>query len=245
MPAPSTAARRRLLRARADAGDAQAQFDLACDYDFEPPKRKRLAIEWYLRAAEGGHVEAQNSLGEAYRDGDDVRKSRPRAVEWFRRAAAGGDSEAQLSLGYALFYGEGVARDRAAALRWYRRSARRGNAAAMANIARMYRRGQGVPQSLEHAVRWYLCAAVAGDPRAFGWIREVSSTTGRARSRERSILLRLVARTATAAAAGDARARRTIRWCRSAGVVARGRPPAGSASSRIPPARPGTLRVSP
>ena len=210
MPAPSTAARRRLLRARAEAGDAQAQFDLACDYDFEPPKRKRLAIEWYLRAAEGGHVEAQNFLGEAYRNGDDVRKSRPRAVEWFRRAAAGGDSEAQLSLGYALFYGEGVARDRAAALRWYRRSARRGNAAAMANIALSYRLGQGVPRNLAHAVRWYLLAAAGGNARAEEWMLDVARPTRRVRSTARAILGRLVARTLTAAKSGDAAAQRTV-----------------------------------
>lgn len=43
--------RAELLRhARSD--DPAAQFAVACDYDFNPPKRTRLAIQWYLKAAE-------------------------------------------------------------------------------------------------------------------------------------------------------------------------------------------------
>ena len=35
--------RRRRLRQSARTGDAQAQFDLGCDYDFQPPKNKKEA----------------------------------------------------------------------------------------------------------------------------------------------------------------------------------------------------------
>lgn len=35
--------RRQLLKT-ARAGDVEAQFELGCAYDFEPPKKKRLAL---------------------------------------------------------------------------------------------------------------------------------------------------------------------------------------------------------
>jgi len=47
------------LRQVAREGSTQAQFELACRYDFCPPKRRRLAVKWYRRAAEQGHAEAQ------------------------------------------------------------------------------------------------------------------------------------------------------------------------------------------
>src|SRR5262245_45099192 len=89
----------------ARGGDPQAQFDLGCAYDSDPPKKKRVAISWYLKAAEQGHAEAQNFLGELYRDGWTVKRNLRKAYKWFRLAAAHGNDGAQLSLGEMLFYG--------------------------------------------------------------------------------------------------------------------------------------------
>src|ERR1700730_4832077 len=58
-----TLLRRKELLPKARAGDANAQFDLGCAYDFERPKRRDRAIYWYQKAAEQGHAEAQNYLG--------------------------------------------------------------------------------------------------------------------------------------------------------------------------------------
>ncbi len=144
--------RRQLLKT-ARSGDAQSQFELGCAYNFEPPRKRRLAVYWYHKAAEQGHATAQNYLGESYRDGSGVKRDRRKAMHWFRLAAEQGESDAQLSLGYQLFYGEGAKRDRPQALAWYRKAAKIGNAAAMANIGDMYRHGHAVTQSWTLAIR--------------------------------------------------------------------------------------------
>ena len=90
---------RREILAKARIGDPDAQYELACDYDFEPPKDRRRAVHWYRKAAEQGHAEAQNLLAECLRDGVGVQKSPKEAVAWFRRAAEQRIADAQLSLG--------------------------------------------------------------------------------------------------------------------------------------------------
>src|SRR5437588_11363075 len=104
---------RREFLSKARAGDSDAQFEVACAYDFDPPKDRRRAVYWYRKAAEQGHAEAQTYLGETLRDGVGAQKSWKKAAIWFRRAAEQGDADAQVSLGYALFRGKGVKRDRA------------------------------------------------------------------------------------------------------------------------------------
>lgn len=108
-------------------GDVDAQFEVACHYDFDPPKRKKLALKWYRLAADQGHAEAEDLLGESYRDGDGVPCNCRMAVRWFSRAAQHGDSDAQVSLGYSYFHGEGVSKNYSKAIHWYRRSARQKN----------------------------------------------------------------------------------------------------------------------
>src|SRR5690349_23267156 len=98
----SAMSRRRELFKSARSGNVEAQFDLACDYDFEPPKKKKLAICWYHKAAEQGHAKAQNFLGESYRDGWTVTQNLRKAIGWFYLAAAQGVPNAQLSLGAML-----------------------------------------------------------------------------------------------------------------------------------------------
>src|SRR5262249_26992452 len=94
---------RRYLLEQARGGDARKQFEAAESYDFERPKNRRRAAHWYRKAAEQGHVEAQNQLAELLRD---VMNDRREAAVWFRQAAEQGDTEAQVSLGYALFYAD-------------------------------------------------------------------------------------------------------------------------------------------
>lgn len=108
--------RRSELLQKARLGDARAQFELGCDYDFESPKNRRPAVFWYRKAAERGYSEAQNYLPECLRAGIGVRKSVKEAAGWFRKAAEKGDVDAQVSLGCQLFYGAGVKKDWAEAL---------------------------------------------------------------------------------------------------------------------------------
>ena len=69
------------------------------------------AADWFRKAADLGHVGAQNSLGYSYYYGEGVSRDYVEAVTWFRRAAEQGHAGAQINLGHAYYHGEGVSRD--------------------------------------------------------------------------------------------------------------------------------------
>ena len=77
------------LRARADAGDAEAQFDLGVLYANGDgvPQDYAEAGRWYRLAAEQGHTGAQSNLGIAYYAGFGVPQDAVESVRWFRLAA--------------------------------------------------------------------------------------------------------------------------------------------------------------
>ena len=87
------------LQARAERGDAAAQYQLAEHYfgrgDFTN------ATKWMRKSAEGGYADAQNSLGfrflvgdEAYGFSEDVEEAR----KWFEKAAEQGHAAALIHL---------------------------------------------------------------------------------------------------------------------------------------------------
>jgi TPR repeat protein len=51
------------------------------------PKDESVAVRWYRRAAEQGHVDAQNNLGFMYGTGRGVEINHAEAVMWLRRPA--------------------------------------------------------------------------------------------------------------------------------------------------------------
>ena len=57
-----------------------------------------LAFDWFTKAAEQGHAEAQYNLGVMYANGDHVVQEDVQAVKWFSMAAEQGDIEAQSAL---------------------------------------------------------------------------------------------------------------------------------------------------
>ena len=77
------------------------------------------AVKWYRKAAEQGHIEAQNRLGMMYRDGRGVTQDHTEAVKWFLKAAEQGNADAQFNLAEAYYHGEGIAKDDDKAHFWY------------------------------------------------------------------------------------------------------------------------------
>ena len=55
----------------------------------------KKAVEWYRKAAEQGHADAQNNLGFMYYTGQGVEQDYKKAVEWYRKAAEQGHADAQ------------------------------------------------------------------------------------------------------------------------------------------------------
>ena len=82
------------LRARAEGGDADAQYQLAMQLltGIDLPRNDTEAAGWALRAAEQDHVNAQFLLGTLYNAGKGVPQDDYEAVAWIRVAAEAGRS---------------------------------------------------------------------------------------------------------------------------------------------------------
>ena len=74
------------LRARAEAGDAEAQYDLGVRYanGLGVPEDEAEAMRWYRLAADQGHAGGQSALAGMYADGRGVPQDDAEAVRWFR-----------------------------------------------------------------------------------------------------------------------------------------------------------------
>ena len=79
-----------LLRATAEQGDAEAQFNLGLKYDRGEGIAQDYAeaARWYRMAAEQGDVDAQFNLGLMYFDGQGVAQDLAEAYAWIGTAAA-------------------------------------------------------------------------------------------------------------------------------------------------------------
>ena len=193
---PSAAQELADLRARAEAGDASAQYNLGLMHaeGRVVPQDFAEAATWYRKAAEQGHVEAiawyrkavdqnhadaQFTLGQMYFGGVDHAE----ASTWYRKAAEQGHVEAQYMLGWMNHRGfmdnaspsDLTARDFVAAVAWYRKAAEQGYVEAQYNLGRMYHQGRGVPQDFVAAVAWYHQAAEQGLPQALWYLGDMYS----------------------------------------------------------------------
>jgi len=172
----------RACRARAEHGDAEAQFTLGGMYYAGKgvPQDYAEATRWYRKAAEQGYAKAEYDLGFMYCQGKGVAQDYSEAIQWYRRAADQGVVRAQHDLGYMYYKGQGVPQDYAEAARWYRKAADQGYARAQDALGSMYYQGKGVQQDFGEAARWYRKAATQGDEfaqRALGF-RKTRFSTG-------------------------------------------------------------------
>jgi uncharacterized protein len=154
--------------ARAERGDADAQFTLGWMYDegLRVPKDDAQAVAWYRKAAEQGDEYAQYNLGSKYFKGAGVPQDPAQAVEWWRKAAEQGNVRAQYALGLMYINGRGVPQDYAQAAVLFRNAADQGYADAQFRLADMYDAGQGVPKDDVAAVFWFRKAAEQGSAPA-------------------------------------------------------------------------------
>ena len=102
---------------KAEFGDAYAQCNLGVWY--EKGQNYYEAVKWFRKAAEQGHADAQNNLGECYFYGHGVNENYNEAVKWFRKAAEQDNGKAQRYLGNCYVLGAGVQQDYEKAEMWH------------------------------------------------------------------------------------------------------------------------------
>lgn len=150
------------------------------------------AIKWLRQAAESGHAEAQDYMGEAYQYGRGVTQDFALMEQWYKRSAENGCARGQHDYAvvwetrhyntveaakwyrkaavqgnqysqYRLGLMLTAAGEYAEAAQWYRKAAVQGYAPAQCSLAACYENGQGVGQSRTEASKWYRRAAKNGD----------------------------------------------------------------------------------
>ena len=152
------------VKSKAEAGDAEAQFNLGqmlrLGKDVERDDAE--AVRLYRLAAEQRHAKAQFTLGWMYANGRGVDRDDAEAVKLYRLAVEQGHDGAHTNLGWMYENGRGVEQDNAEAVRLYRFAAEQGSAQAQRNLGVMYHNGKGVAQNYWEAYIWHSIAAANG-----------------------------------------------------------------------------------
>ena len=89
------------------------------------------AAQYFMKAAEQGHSEAQYSLGLMNYVGQTGGQDFSNAAKWFQMAAESGHIQAQYNLGFLYYEGKGVQQDLKTAYGWIDRAAQQGYAKAV------------------------------------------------------------------------------------------------------------------
>jgi len=142
---------------RSSSGPGAEFYDQAESfrYGYEGKEDIYKAFEYYLKAAEMGHAEAQYELAELYNEGEGVEEDKDKALQWYHKSAALGNADAQHQLGFCYFFGEGVEEDEAVGTEWYRKAAEQGHTQAQYCYAESLYEGSGVPQNQNEAREWF------------------------------------------------------------------------------------------
>ncbi len=144
----------------AEQGDGEAQASLAEMYFTGRgiDQDQEAGIEWFRRAADGGHVASQVHLGMISGQAQQFELS----AKWFRKAAEAGDAAGMTNLAALYFRGLGVERNAAQALDWFAKAAAQGDPAHQLQLGGLYLDGASGQPDVENGLRWIGRAADQG-----------------------------------------------------------------------------------
>ena len=125
------------------------------------------ALNWYHRAADQKHPEAQFKLGVIYANGLGVEKNVDRALAWLLASAVQGHLKAGSIFDSLAISGDLKSNTNLVEVfKWYQKAADQDQPEAQFKLGMMYYKGNGVPQDLSKAAHWFEKAAVQGDAYA-------------------------------------------------------------------------------
>jgi TPR repeat protein len=137
-----------------DLGEAASYYD-----------RARALIE---PRAEAGDAQAQEWMGDLYREGRGVEQNGDFAVYWYTQSAQAGRTSSYVKLARMFERGEaGVIVNAEQALRYYELAGQDNDAQSLFTIGKRYADGDGVTVDKVRAVELFERAAAAGDTRAY------------------------------------------------------------------------------
>ena len=150
-------------RARAESGDADAQFVMGYLVFGDGEVDFREACDWFQRAAAQNHADALFQLSRIDQSENRANWGPPRTEQmrtYLRRAAELGSVDAWNWLGGFLADGRGgFPKDEREAQSWYEKAARAGDVDAQAGLSWMLMRRMSDPASVQEGLRWLEKAA--------------------------------------------------------------------------------------
>lgn len=146
--------------------DEQAQLWYKIGYDYSQKRQNNEAFKWTIRAAEAGHIIAQNNIGLSYLHGLGVKKDAKKAFEWFKKSALQGLSYAQSELAM-LYYRQG---NIVQAQKWWQTAADNDDEYAQFNLASLFLE----KDNLEKAYYWFQKARENRHPDAQTALKKMS-----------------------------------------------------------------------
>lgn len=147
-----------IVRQRATAGDAVAQFTLGSHLYYGTPNTAD-AVDWIRRAAAQGLPDAEYHVGQLHEYGFGVAQDNDAALSWYRKAAEHGSAAAARAVGDFFLRGRGVTANAAEAARWYARGAAGDDIRAQYQLGQLYLDGNGVARDNVSAYVWFTRAA--------------------------------------------------------------------------------------
>src|SRR5947209_11783133 len=117
------------LTRKAEAGDANAQLQLADAYEkgIGVKQDDKLAFQWRRKAADQGNAEAQNAVGVMYSLGRGVEQSKEEALRWYKKAARQHLAKADYNVAISYYNGDGMEADLVRAYTWMMLTKRNGD----------------------------------------------------------------------------------------------------------------------
>ena len=164
-------------KARAEAGEVDAQYQLAGMFagGKGTTRNDAEAVKWYRIVAGKSDPRGQSMLGVMYTNARGVEQDYEQAIGWFRKAAAQNSAHAKYNLGYMYSVGKGVPLDQTQATDWYRQAAELNDAGSQRILGSRYADGLGVDKDLVRAHAWTQVGVPRGGAAAEEQLKAIES----------------------------------------------------------------------
>ncbi len=133
----------------------------------------KVALEWFLRAADQGQVQAKANAGALLLMGEATAEGKQRGLDLLSEAAEAGDVNSLFNLGVIYQQGEHTSKDEAKAVECYRKASEMGHYPSQSRLGYMYAHGQGLQKDRVQAYLWLTLAAQHGIGTALNALESV------------------------------------------------------------------------
>ncbi|MBN2815354.1 MAG: SEL1-like repeat protein [Campylobacterales bacterium] len=139
------------------------EIGIAYEYGKGKAKNHKLAVEYYMKAAQIKHPYAAFRIGQIYERSNEIQRDYNAAFYWYKKAAEeNADSLAYYRVSKLYRAGHGVMKNDALAFQWCKEAAERGLGVARGIMGASYEYGWGTQKNYDQARYWYQLAIESG-----------------------------------------------------------------------------------